>query len=73
VEQAAHWGAIWARHLELHACRSLARLGTVLTTVYFTFEREAAEVLGIPYDRVMQVGLIPVAYTVGTTFKPSCP
>ncbi len=27
--------------------------------------------LGIPYDQVMQVGLIPVAYTVGTTFKPA--
>ena len=33
-------------------------------------EREAAEILGIPYDEVTQVALIPVAYTVGTDFKP---
>jgi hypothetical protein len=73
VEQAAHWGGIWARHLELHACRSLARVGHRPDHVYLTFEREAAEVPGIPYDRVMQLGLIPVAYTVGTTFKPVAP
>ena len=34
------------------------------------YEREAAEILGIPYDEVMQAALIPVAYTVGTDFKP---
>ena len=33
-------------------------------------EREAAELLGIPYEEVMQAALIPVAYTVGTDFKP---
>ena len=33
-------------------------------------EREAAEILGIPYDEVTQVALIPVAYTKGTDFKP---
>jgi hypothetical protein len=27
-------------------------------------------VLGIPYDQVMQVALIPVAHTIGTDFKP---
>lgn len=31
----------------------------------------AGHVLGIPYDQVMQIGLIPVAYTRGTTFKPA--
>jgi nitroreductase len=46
-------------------------LGTVLTTLHLAFEREAAAVLGIPYEQVMQVGLVPVAYTVGTNFKPA--
>ena len=32
---------------------------------------EAAELLGIPYDDVMQVALIPVAYTIGTDFRPA--
>ena len=34
-------------------------------------EPQAAEILGIPYDEVMQVGLIPVAYTRGTDFRPA--
>jgi hypothetical protein len=34
-------------------------------------EREAAELLGIPYDTVQQVCLTPVAYTVGTEFRPA--
>ena len=29
-----------------------------------------AELLGIPYAEVTQAGLFPVAYTVGTDFKP---
>ena len=33
-------------------------------------EREAAELLGIPYDKYSQAGLFPVAYTIGTDFKP---
>ena len=31
---------------------------------------EAAELLGIP-SSIMQVGLVPVAYTIGTDFKPA--
>ena len=45
-------------------------LGTVWTTFHLMHEREAAEILGIPYDEVTQVALIPVAYTIGTDFKP---
>jgi nitroreductase len=45
-------------------------LGSVWTTFHLLHEREAAEILGIPYDDVTQVALIPVAYTIGTEFKP---
>jgi len=45
-------------------------LGSVWTTFHLMHEREAAEILGIPYDEVTQVALIPVAYTLGTDFKP---
>jgi nitroreductase len=45
-------------------------LGSVWTTLHLTKEREAAELLGIPED-VTQVGLLPVAYTVGTHFTPA--
>jgi nitroreductase len=44
-------------------------LGTALTGIHLIYEREAAEILGIPYDRIMQTALIPVAYTIGTDFK----
>jgi nitroreductase len=43
-------------------------LGSVWTTLHVSREREAREVLGIP-DDVTQVGLLPVAYTLGTGFK----
>jgi len=38
--------------------------------VHLYYEQEAAEVLGIPYEQVTQAALIPVAYTLGTDFKP---
>jgi len=47
-------------------------LGTCWTTVHLYYEMEAAEVLGIPFDKVSQAALIPVAYTLGgTDFKPA--
>ncbi|HZS25356.1 MAG TPA: nitroreductase family protein [Gaiellaceae bacterium] len=45
-------------------------LGTVWTTFHLMHEQEVAQILGIPYDDVTQVALIPVAYTLGTDFKP---
>ena len=45
-------------------------LGSVWTTFHLMHEHEAAEILGIPYEEVTQVALIPVAYTKGTDFKP---
>jgi nitroreductase len=45
-------------------------LGTVWTTFHLMHEKTVAEILGIPYDEVTQVALIPVAYTLGTDFKP---
>lgn len=45
-------------------------LGTSWTTMHLMFEQEAAEVLGIPFETVSQAALIPVAFTIGTDFKP---
>jgi hypothetical protein len=30
-----------------------------------------ADLLGIPHNIYMQVGLFPIAYTLGTDFKPA--
>ncbi len=56
--------AVWSFQLALRS----RDLGSTLTTLHLVHEREAAELLGIP-DDVMQVALLPVAYTLGTDFK----
>jgi nitroreductase len=70
VIQAGTWGsvlpAVWSFML---AARDRG-LGTVWTTQHLHYERRAADLLGIPYDSVMQCALIPVAHTVGAGFKP---
>jgi nitroreductase len=55
--------AVWSFQLALRA----RGLGSALTTLHLLFEKEAAQILGIP-DTVMQVALLPVAYTKGTDF-----
>jgi hypothetical protein len=39
--------------------------------LHLSNEREVADLLGIPYDDYSQAGLFPVAYTIGTDFKPA--
>ena len=46
-------------------------LGSSWTTVHLYYEQEAAEILGIPFEKFTQAALIPVAYTLGTGFKPA--
>jgi nitroreductase len=71
VVQSAVWGSIapaaWSFML---AARSFG-LGTSWTSFHLFYEEEAANILNIPYKDVMQAALIPVAYTIGTDFKPS--
>lgn len=68
--QATMWGsvlpAVWSFMLALR----IRAMGSCWTTVHLERERDMAELLGIPIDDVTQVGLFPVAYTVGTEFKP---
>ncbi len=59
--------AVWSFMLALRS----KGLGSAWTTLHLPQEREAAELLGIPYERCTQVGLFPVAYTIGTDFKPA--
>lgn len=70
VEQSGQWGsilpAVWSFML---AARSRG-LGSSWTTVHLFFEQDAANVLGIPYEKVMQTALVPLAYTKGTDFAP---
>jgi nitroreductase len=59
--------AVWSFMLALRS----RGLGSVFTTLHLIREEEAASLLGIPYEKVTQVALLPVAYTVGDEFKPA--
>ncbi|BBZ15424.1 nitroreductase (plasmid) [Mycobacterium branderi] len=68
-EQCAMWGsiiqAVWSFFLALRE----RGLGSAWTTVASRREKQIAELLGIPHDQYTQVGLFPIAYTIGTDFK----
>jgi nitroreductase len=68
-QQAGAWGsllpAVWSFMLALRE----RGLGSAWTTLHLPAEKEAAALLGIPYDKYTQGGLFPVAYTIGTDFK----
>ncbi len=46
-------------------------LGSAWTTYHLDYEEQVAELVGIPFAEVTQVALIPVAYSIGTDFKPA--
>lgn len=70
VVAASAWASIipaaWSFMLALRA----RGLGSVWTTLHLIKADEVARLLGIP-DTVTQVALLPVAYTIGTEFKPA--
>ena len=63
---ASIYPAVWSFQLALRA----RGLGTALTTLTMMKEKEIASLLCIP-DDMTQCGLLPVAYTIGTDFKPA--
>ncbi|MER3408862.1 MAG: nitroreductase [Thermoleophilia bacterium] len=69
--QAARFGSILPAAWSFMLAARARGLGTCLTTFHLAYEREAAELLGIPYEEVMQVALIPVAHVVGDPFRPA--
>lgn len=70
---ASYWGsllpAVWSFMLALRS----RGLGSAWTTLHLVGdgEKQAAEVLGIPFDEYAQGGLFPIAYTKGTSFRPA--
>ena len=67
--QASTWAsiypAVWSFQLALRE-RGLA---SCITTNHLVFEREVAELLGIPFETTNQACLLPVAFSLGTEFK----
>lgn len=69
AEQAGYWGsllpAVWSFMLALRS----RGMGSAWTTLHLRREEQAANLLGIPFERCAQGGMFPVAYTLGTNFK----
>ncbi|CAO5190572.1 Nitroreductase [Frankia sp. AiPs1] len=68
--QAGFWGSLlpaaWSFMLALRA----RGLGSAWTTLHLSYADEVAQLLGIP-PGVSQGVLLPVAYTLGTDFRPA--
>ncbi|MGA5464115.1 nitroreductase family protein [Mycobacterium sp. NPDC050041] len=70
---AGFWGslmpAVWSFMLALRS----RGLGSAWTSLHLMGdgEKQAADLLGIPFDKYSQGGLFPIAYTKGTDFKPA--
>jgi nitroreductase len=70
-QSAGFWGsllpAVWSFMLALRS----KGLGSAWTTLHLAGdgEKQAAEILGIPFDKYSQGGLFPIAYTKGTDFR----
>ena len=68
--QAGLWGSVLPAAWSYMLAARARGLGTAWTTLHLSYEREVAELLGIP-SRVRQGVLIPTAYSLGTDFKPA--
>lgn len=71
VAQAGQWGSILPAVWSFMLAARERGLGTAWTSVHLFYEQEAADVLGIPFEKIMQTALIPIAYTLGTDFQPA--
>jgi len=70
VAQAAQWCSIVPAAWSFMLAARNRGIGTTMTSFHLFFEKDAAKLLNIPFETVMQTALIPAAYTKGIKFKP---
>ena len=68
--QAGLWGSLLPAAWSYQLAARARGLGTAWTTLHLNYEREVAELLGIP-AHVRQGVLLPTAYYTGETFRPA--
>ena len=68
--QAGLWGSLLPAAWSYMLAARARELGTAWTTLHLAYEKEAAEILGLP-GNVRQGVLIPTAYYTGETFRPA--
>src|SRR6266852_2002872 len=64
--QAGWWGSLLPAAWSFMLAARARGLGTCWTTIHLYYEKEAADVLGIPYEKIVQAALIPITHTLGT-------
>ena len=69
--QSGVWGSIGPATWSFMLAARARGLGTVWTSMHLGEEEAAADILGIPYEDVMQTALVPVAYMTQSRFKPA--
>ena len=70
TNQAGLWGSLLPAAWSFQLAARARGLGSAWTTLHLKFEKEIAELLGIPPE-VRQGVLLPTAYFTGETFKPA--
>lgn len=68
--QAGLWGSLLPAAWSFQLAARARGLGSAWTTLHLKYEKEIAELLGIP-PHVRQGVLLPTAYFTGETFKPA--
>jgi len=71
IGRASIYGSILPAFWSFMLAARARGLGTAWTTIHLLYEKEISALLGIPYDEIMQCALSPLAFTVGTDFKPA--
>jgi nitroreductase len=69
--QCTIWGSILPAAWSFCLAARARGLATCLTSIGLAYEEDSAKILGIPFPDVMQGALIPLAYSIGTEFKPA--
>jgi nitroreductase len=69
--QASMYGSIVQAAWSFQLAARARGLGTCYTTLHLPYEREIAELLGIPFDDYAQIALVTVGHTIGDDFKPA--
>ena len=73
IANASQFGSVLPAFWSFMLAARLRGLGTAWTTIHLMFEQQVAELLQIPFDKVTQAALTPVAYTKGSDFKRAKP
>ena len=70
---AGGWGSLLPAVCSFMLALRERGIGSAWTTIHLMMdgEKKAAELLGIPYEKITQGGMFPIAYTKGTDFKPA--